>query len=136
MIVCGVFYAHKDLNAQRPHQRRNILRPSGHRVTKSRSMNPCTALPYVVGVNGPVGKHQSKRAAVEASLAHLGILPPSVIQTPSVFDRAVYDDDGSAISGPLLLFRRPRFYSIHKIIGKRAYWLRYAGHNNYPMGFE
>jgi len=43
MIVCGVLHAHKDLNAQRPYQRRNILRPSGHRVTKSRSMNPCAA---------------------------------------------------------------------------------------------
>lgn len=50
-----------DFNAQRPQKRCNILRPSGHRVTKSRSMNPCTARPNVVGVNGPVRQHQSER---------------------------------------------------------------------------
>jgi len=74
-IVC-VFYAHKDLNAQRPQQRRNILRPSGHRVTKSRSMNLCTARPNFVGVTAPSASTNRSPAAVVASLAHLGTLPP------------------------------------------------------------
>lgn len=92
-----------DLNAQRPQKRCTILRPSGRRVTKSRSMNPCTARPNVVGVNGPVRQHQSERGGgggiprATSSLCH-----PLVNEIPSVFDRAVCDNDGSTISGQRL----------------------------------